>query len=75
MNEAYNVDCLEYMKTLPDKFFDLAVVDPPYGGGADPNGVGLRFHGGDRWDKYKLSGESDGGTVCTVRNAENRGYL
>ena len=26
-----NVDCMEYMKTLPDKFFDLAVVDPPYG--------------------------------------------
>lgn len=28
---AYNVDCMEYMKTLPDKAFDLAVVDPPYG--------------------------------------------
>ena len=26
-----NIDCMEYMKTLPDKFFDLAVVDPPYG--------------------------------------------
>lgn len=32
MNEAYNVDCMEYMKTLPDNAFDLAVVDPPYGG-------------------------------------------
>ena len=31
MNEAYNVDCMEYMKNLPDRFFDLAVVDPPYG--------------------------------------------
>lgn len=30
---AYNVDCMEYMKTLPDKAFDLAVVDPPYGSG------------------------------------------
>lgn len=30
---AYNIDCMEYMRTLPDKFFDLAVVDPPYGGG------------------------------------------
>lgn len=28
---AYNMDCLAYMKTLPDKAFDLAVVDPPYG--------------------------------------------
>lgn len=30
-----NVDCMEYMKTLPDKFFDLAVCDPPYGIGWD----------------------------------------
>ena len=26
-----NVDCLEYMKTVPDDYFDLAIVDPPYG--------------------------------------------
>lgn len=32
---AYNIDCMEYMRTVPDKYFDLAVVDPPYGGGAD----------------------------------------
>ena len=31
MNVAYNMDCMEYMKTLPDNAFDLAVVDPPYG--------------------------------------------
>ena len=31
MNVAYNMDCMEYMKTLPDKAVDLAVVDPPYG--------------------------------------------
>lgn len=30
MNIAYNVDCMEYMRTLPDKAFDLAVVDHPY---------------------------------------------
>lgn len=34
MNIAYNMDCMEYMRSLPDKAFDLAVVDPPYGGGA-----------------------------------------
>lgn len=28
---AYNIDCMAYMRTLPDKCFDLAVVDPPYG--------------------------------------------
>ena len=30
VNVAYNCDCMEYMKTLPDNAFDLAVVDPPY---------------------------------------------
>lgn len=27
----YNMDCMEGMKQFPDKYFDLAVVDPPYG--------------------------------------------
>ena len=27
----YNMDCMEAMKQFPDKFFDLAIVDPPYG--------------------------------------------
>ena len=30
-----NIDCMEYMKTLPDNYFDLAIVDPPYGIGID----------------------------------------
>lgn len=33
MTEAYNMDCMELMKRYPDGYFDLAVVDPPYGGG------------------------------------------
>ena len=28
----YNMDCLEGMKQFPDKYFDLAIVDPVYGG-------------------------------------------
>lgn len=31
INIVYNMDCMEYMRSLPDKAFDLAVVDPPYG--------------------------------------------
>lgn len=27
----YNTDCLEYMKNFPDKYFDISIVDPPYG--------------------------------------------
>lgn len=30
MNVAYNMDCMEAMRKMPDKCFDLAVVDPPY---------------------------------------------
>lgn len=33
-NIAYNMDCMEAMRKMPDKCFDLAVVDPPYGIGA-----------------------------------------
>ena len=35
MTEAYNMDCMEYMHTLPDKAFDLAVCDPPYFSGPE----------------------------------------
>lgn len=31
----YNMDCMDGMKQFPDKFFDLAIVDPPYGLGID----------------------------------------
>ena len=31
---VYNEDCVEGMKRYPDKYFDLAIVDPPYGIGA-----------------------------------------
>ena len=26
-----NEDCMELLKRTPDKFYDLALVDPPYG--------------------------------------------
>lgn len=35
ISEVYNIDCMEYMKTIPDKYFELAIVDPPYGIGFD----------------------------------------
>lgn len=28
----YNADCMDYLKDFPDNTFDLAIVDPPYGG-------------------------------------------
>lgn len=32
---VYNIDCMAGMKQYADKYFDLAIVDPPYGIGYD----------------------------------------
>ena len=34
----YNMDCMIGMKEFPDNYFDLAIVDPPYGGGFTEGG-------------------------------------
>ena len=39
-SKVFLLDCMEGMKYTPDKFYDLAVVDPPYGIGED----GLKNH-------------------------------
>lgn len=63
LNKLYNMDCLAAMKEIPDKFFELAIVDPPYGGGSSQNvnvgGVfssnnelGTHFHGRGRSKRY-----------------------
>lgn len=31
LSEVHNCDCMEFMRSLPDKFFDLSIADPPYG--------------------------------------------
>ena len=31
VSEVYLMDCIQLMKHYPDKYFDLAVCDPPYG--------------------------------------------
>ena len=35
LNKIYNMPCEEGMKEFPNKFFDLAIIDPPYGIGED----------------------------------------
>lgn len=49
VSEVHNMDCMEYMRNIPDKFFELAVVDPPYGINAPNMSMGSnmnRRHGG-----------------------------
>lgn len=52
VSEVHNCDCVEYMRTLPDNHFDIAICDPPYGDAENGNFVmGGRF--GGRFDRYK----------------------
>lgn len=37
-SEVHNIDCLEYMRTLPDNYFQLAIADPPYWAPEDNTG-------------------------------------
>ena len=58
ISEVYNMDCIAGMKEYPDKYFDLAIVDPPYGIDVAKNGtVGgnnlskSKDYGAKGWDK------------------------
>lgn len=59
VSKIENIDCMDFMRQFPDNFFDLAVVDPPYGIKADENafknGVnckanGFKEHKNTNWD-------------------------
>lgn len=38
LNAAYNMDCMDAMRAMPDGAFDLAIVDPPYFSGPERRG-------------------------------------
>ena len=40
----YNMDCMQGMKEFPDNYFDLAIVDPPYGINASKMTMGNGNH-------------------------------
>lgn len=59
LNGLYNVDCMDAMKEIPDKFFQLALCDPPYGIGHDGQRQRVhdnvkhnrKYHPSFGWDK------------------------
>lgn len=55
ISEVNNQDCMIGMKTFPDKFFDLAIVDPPFFSG--PNKANY-YRGGNQkhYNNYKEIG-------------------
>jgi len=52
---AYNMDCMDFMRDKPDNYYDLAIVDPPYGIGVNIS-MGRR-KGNKKSDYHKFAGE------------------
>jgi len=55
-NVIYNMDCLQFMRTLPDKCIDLCLTDPPYGIGEDG---GKNHNRGSLQDAEKFKGSKN----------------
>lgn len=62
INTIQNVDCIEFMRTLPDKCIDLVLTDPPYGINMDKGTDGFGNVRGkkysDDWDSAKPTRET-----------------
>ena len=57
---VYLMDCMDLLKQVPDKYFQLAVVDPPYGIGMDGGNVGYKGNNNFKkknWDKETPTAE------------------
>ena len=53
----YNIDCMEFLKGVPDRYYDLAIVDPPYGIGQDGSKNHTRGKGG--YSKKQVAAAKD----------------
>lgn len=53
---VYNCDCVEYMRTLADNHFDLAIADPPYGINISSNPFRRRLEPKE-WDNIELGND------------------
>ena len=63
-SEVYLMDCVAGLRHYPDNYFDLAVVDPPYGinvaktGKVGGNNAGrAKNYGAKEWDKQSPNDE------------------
>lgn len=54
--ELHNVDCLEFMRSMPDKSVDAVITDPPYGIGIANNPFRQKHEKKD-WDRYAAGSE------------------
>ena len=79
VSEIFNEDCMVGMARYPDKFFDLAVVDPPYGLGDEKLTQGgtwaSKYKKGDAaWDVKPNSSYRDWETSLYKHLFPIRGY-
>ena len=56
MIELRHQDCMEFMAGLPDKAFDLAIVDPPYGMMGNTFCSGRTVDGAKQWSRIDVGG-------------------
>lgn len=70
MINLHHIDCMEFMKGLPDKAYDLAIVDPPYGIGEDGSKSNARRVKSDKWRNPKTSIYKNGGWDKSQMNFE-----
>jgi DNA modification methylase len=54
LNNIYNKNCLDFLKDIPDKSFDLTLTDPPYGVGSlkGKGGISAQRNKND-YDKFE----------------------
>lgn len=64
MSEVFNSDCLEGMKQYPDNYFDLAIVDPPYGINAPDMQMGS--------NPNRIHKDGSGPGISTAKKVKNR---
>ena len=43
-------DCMDYLPQFPDKYFELAIVDPPYGIHIEKSGRLRKYNTNNVWD-------------------------
>lgn len=77
-SEVFNEDCMDVMSRYPDKYFDLAVVDPPYGinatnmqMGSAPNRKGNGQYPGESTAVKLKKGRLNGGSGKLKNRALN----
>lgn len=74
LNTFHLMDCMEGMKQIPDKYFDLAIVDPQYGINAPNMKMGTNMnrkdgHGNGMSTAERLKKQAPSGTNCNWDDA------